>query len=729
MSEARFRGYFENSLVGMAVASPQNVCVECNDRLCEILGYSRAELQQKTMTELTHPADLSLTIESFDRLLRGQVESYVLEKRYLRKDGTIVHAEVSIRGMRKPDGSLDHVLGIIHDITARKQAEAALRDSELRLRLAVSAANIGLWDWDIVTGALYYSPEWKLQLGYADHEIPSTFAEWEKRLHPLDRVSAKQRVEAYLASTEGQYRSEFRLLHKDGSYRWIYAHGDTLRDPAGKPRRMLGCHVDLTDTKHAESTLRSNEARLQEAERIAHLGYLDLDLATHQITWSDQIYRMANVRREDFSPTLESTLAFVHPEDRHAVKESINRAIRAGTGLYLENRIQRLGGEVLYVEANAELIRDAMGKPLRLMGTVLDITERKKAEIALRESEQRFASVFKNSPVGIALTRISDNRLLDVNDSYAAMHGYRRTELIGRTPIEAGLWVDLQARERMVEKIRAEGRCLNQVIQYGKKNKDTGYLLLSAERIVVAGQECILGLAHDISERMRAEAALQTLSHRLRHAQDEEQRRIARELHDSTAQRLAAVMMNLSMLEDHLPAGDAVAQKLHVESLNLVEQCSREVRTLSYLLHPPLLEQLGLLAALRAYTDGFAKRSGIAVEIFAPDTLPRFSHPIELALFRVAQEGLGNVYRHSGSKQALISLRLSQNSLTLELSDEGHGMSPDVLKAIQQGFLTTGVGIAGMKERLDELGGRLEIESDAEGTTLRATVPIAMAML
>ena len=211
-------------------------------------------------------------------------------------------------------------------------------------------------------------------------------------------------------------------------------------------------------------------------------------------------------------------------------------------------------------------------------------------------------------------------------------------------------------------------------------------------------------------------------AHTLR-LQDEERRRIARELHDTTVQNLAALNMNLAVLERALPTGPPRLRELLADCQALTDRSVQEIRTLSYLLHPPLLEEFDVVQAVRDYADGFGQRSGIRVELDLDESLGRLTSESELALFRVLQESLGNVHRHSGSPVARLRLALEPGVVCLEIADEGRGL-PVGAAAVAH---AVGVGILGMRERLQQLGGRLELGSSLRGVRVRATLPLRQA--
>lgn len=222
----------------------------------------------------------------------------------------------------------------------------------------------------------------------------------------------------------------------------------------------------------------------------------------------------------------------------------------------------------------------------------------------------------------------------------------------------------------------------------------------------------------ELNAREQAEASLRALSVRLLELQDQERRRFSRELHDSLGQYLVGVKMNMTMLSNSVPANALIS-----ESIKLLDQAMTETRTISHLLHPPLLDETGFASAARWYVEGFSKRSGILTSLDMPQDLGRLSSSLELALFRVLQESLTNVHRHSNSHQAEVSVRLSDSQVVLQVRDYGKGIPPDVLDRFRHERAHGGVGLVGMRERINELGGRLEMNSDSHGTQVLATLP------
>ena len=225
----------------------------------------------------------------------------------------------------------------------------------------------------------------------------------------------------------------------------------------------------------------------------------------------------------------------------------------------------------------------------------------------------------------------------------------------------------------------------------------------------------------ELQAREHAEVSLRTLAARLLRIQDEERRRFSRELHDSIGQYLAAVKMNLALVRKAAPGNPALA-----EATDLLDKASGETRTLSYLLHPPLLDEAGLPSAVKWYVEGFARRSGVQIHTDFANDLGRLPNQIEIALFRVIQEALTNIHRHAHADSAEILISRSNSSVSLRIRDFGKGMSSRTLERFRENSGPTGVGLAGMRERIAELGGHLHLNSDPTGTSIEVSVPTAL---
>lgn len=234
----------------------------------------------------------------------------------------------------------------------------------------------------------------------------------------------------------------------------------------------------------------------------------------------------------------------------------------------------------------------------------------------------------------------------------------------------------------------------------------------------------VLEINRDITSRKDAEEALRNLSGRLLQLQDEERRRIARELHDSTGQSLAALVIHLSAVSARITEIDSTAAEMLREAIDLSQKASDETRTLSYLLYPPTLDHAGLRSALEWYIDGFTQRSKVKVDLDVSIGQERLAEIVERTLFRIVQESLTNIFRHSGSNTASVRITRGSGIVRLEVADNGKGIPDDVLAALNSSGGQLGVGIRGMRERIRQLGGWLQVKSRPDGTTIISSLPV-----
>ncbi len=354
------------------------------------------------------------------------------------------------------------------------------------------------------------------------------------------------------------------------------------------------------------------------------------------------------------------------------------------------------------------------------------IVSGEKQRIAVQESKGRLAAIVDTSEDAI-LSKTLDGTVLTWNHGAEKLYGYKAEEMIGKSIYTI---IPFECKQEMTDILHAlrEGKTVEHLETKRLRrdgtqiNVDVTVSPLKDEAGKVIGASAI---TRDVTVRKRMEDSLRQLSARILSAQDEERRRIARDIHDSTVQKLALLSMNLSRV--HGLASDQQKLMATVQSAqDLAVQCAQELRLLSYLLHPPMLEELGLASALRIYAEGFSQRSGVVLDLDIEPEFARLPHEMEIALFRVAQESLSNILRHSGSQRAKIRL-FSNEGIDLAIMDEGKGFGGGNGSAEAQD-VQMGVGILGMTERMKQLGGTLTIDSGPTGTTVNAHLPYARRM-
>jgi PAS domain S-box-containing protein len=451
----------------------------------------------------------------------------------------------------------------------------------------------------------------------------------------------------------------------------------------------------------------------------------------------------------------DGTILYCNPRFAEMIKIPIERIIGRSIGRFVAradkqklasliegSQKERLTAEIslkstkgTFVHSHFSLVPLELDGLQSICGVVTDLT----GVIAAREASLRLEDTLMERERLLSLinTNVSDliwlmvvepknrYRCVAVSGSYIAVTGLREDQVVGKWLREI---LPAAPFNFSLAKYQEAIRAGETIVYEESADVPAGHIVLETRLTPIFDprENCtyLLGVSRDATERKRTEEQLRQLSACLLEAQDQERRRIARELHDSTAHDLAAIAINLSRLEECAEL-DEGARKCLADTVSLAKQSSGEIRNLSYLLHPPLLDERGLDSALRWYTDGFAQRSGIATELDMPAKIGRLPQEIETALFRIVQEGLTNIHRHSSSPTARIRLLRSSAGLVLEVQDEGHGMPRDTFKETRGTIEGMGVGIAGMRERLRQLGGRLEIDTNSHGTIVRATLPLS----
>jgi PAS domain S-box-containing protein len=403
------------------------------------------------------------------------------------------------------------------------------------------------------------------------------------------------------------------------------------------------------------------------------------------------------------------------------------RVLRTGRGVYdVLIGLPRPRGQRTWITASAEPLRGKPREaPAAVVTTLADVSRRVSADEALRENEERYRMIFVDSGDAIVLAD-PEGALVEMNPAARRLLGFTGR---GATLLSALDFLSPATAELLEKELLGAGRVRDFEVALRRRDGQVLQCLVTAvaRRAEDGSLRGFQAIVRDVTERRAAEQALRELSGRILRIQDEERRRIARDLHDSTAQVLTALSLNLALIEGPDSIMSPRARGLLADSNALAAQCAQEIRSASYLLHPPLLEEAGVPAALRWYCEGAAGRTGLQVVMQISPNLGRLPVELETTLFRIAQESLSNIHRHSGSNVARIILSRGHKRVRLTVRDAGRGIPAERLALLNLAPASLGLGIAGMRERVRELGGRFAVLSSPAGTTIRVALPVPLS--
>ena len=573
-----FRDIFNASPVGIAVENLEGQPLFVNPALCSMLGFSEEELRSKHCVQFSPPEDAEKDWDLFQQLRTGSIDHYQIEKRYFRRNGSLMWGRLSISLLNSLPSPL--VFAIVEDITEERTAEEA----RFRHSAIVESSDDAIVSKNldgIITG---WNAAARRIFGYTEAEavgqhitilIPPELLDEEKKI--LDRLRAGDRIEHY------------------------------------------------------------------EAIRVTKAG-----------------------KRVDMSLS-------IFP------------------------------------------IYDSSGRIVSISKIARDITDQKRHEEALKKSEEKFAKAFRESPMALTLTSAKDHRYLDVNATFERITGWRRDEVIGRTPFDISIWVNPAQRIEFVNRLLAKGAIRDFEVCYRCKDRTERVGLGSAELIEIGNEPCVLSVIADITERKRAEEALSVMTRKFIEAQEQERARIGRELHDDINQRLAMLAIELEQLQENPCEIRSRVEELRKQTTEI----SNDVQALSHELHASKLEYFGAVAGIKSWCKEFGERQGIQIEFKSSEVQTSVAPDIGLCLFRVLQEALHNASKHSGVRRIEVQLREDAGEIHLVVSDLGRGF--DLETATQ----ARGLGLTSMQERVRLINGIIEIQSKPMGgTTVHVRVPL-----
>jgi PAS domain S-box-containing protein len=682
-----------------------------------------------------------------------------------RDNGALQCFEWQINRIPLPDGRYG-VVCYFRDISHIVRAREAIKESEQRLRVATEAAELGIWMWHFDQDHVAWENDRPYEIfGRTAGEGPISAAEFRaKFVHHADLPAFEQAL-SHALQTGSRFFFQGRIRRKDGNVGWVELTGHLECNPKGAPWRMLGTMLDITPRKQAEELERKQRERFDLVAEASQVGFWFCDLPFDKLIWDHKVKEHFWLR-SDAEVTIGTFYERLHPDDRECTRQAMEESMVNDTRYDVEYRTVSPDGRQKWIRAMGRTFYDALGKPTRFDGLTLDITERKRIEERERQmtaeavaANAKFRAVFEQTTVFAGIMTL-DGTMIDANRLCLDACGYRDEEVLGRPFWECGWWRIIPESR---EKIRAatpqvaKGVPYRETLRYSWADGSehivdfalypirdhegqilflhpTGVDITELKRAEENYKKLAETLDAEVRERtrelefrnadvVRQSQQLRDLSVRLLQVQDEERRRIARELHDSAGQLLTALGMNLARVAQHARQDGFTLVKEAEDSQHLVQQLNQEIRTMSYLLHPPLLDETGLAEAVRWYIQGLSERNGLEIKLNVTEDFGRLSREMELVMFRLVQECLTNIHRHSGSRSAVIHMARHSDEVSLEVQDQGKGISPERLAEIQA--KGSGVGMTGMRERVRPFGGNMTIESNGQGTIISFTLPVS----
>ncbi len=728
-SEEKFAKAFQFNPAPMLINDSKGRYTEVNQAFIQKLGYSQEEIAGHTAAELDifmEPEQIKRAHEIFRK--DGRLRDFEIALR--TRSGEIINGVFFSESLRLNKNPI--ILSVMNDITERKRAEDELRESNqlLEKTLASLKEAVFIIDWDtrLITNCNPVATE---MFGYGREEILGRSIDF---LHVDPETLAEFRKQLYKAMEEKGFFNafEFHMKHKDGTVFSTEHSVTALFDEHGKQISWVSVIRNITERKKAELELRESEAQYRLlAENMSDTVWL-MNMNLQTIYISPSVTRLRGY-------TLDEINAI--PLDQQMTPDSMNRAMllftealspenlgspNPRTTFQLELEFYKKDGTKFWSENTFTLIRDENGQPINILGSGRDITERKKADIKLHESEEKYHGLIDLLPIGVGIHQ--KGRIVLLNPTGAKLMGAKsQEELLGASVMDF-LHPDYrELAQARISKSVAKGLIAGQEEEKFIRRDGTSFdAQVTALPFGMGSEASMLVVFDDITERKQAQEAIvlqnqriQEVSRLLVEVQEREKHLLAAELHDDLGQSLTSLKL---MLELASTTRSSVTRKKELEKVReLVSELMRKVRNLSLDLRPAMLDDFGLFAALRWLFERFQSQTGIAVRCnFDPDSKQRFDPAVETAAFRLIQEALTNVARHASVQEAQVRLTIG-NTLSVEIADQGPGF--DYAEKASQ--VTGSRGVAGMQERARLLGGRVDILSGkGSGTRVLAEIPL-----
>jgi PAS domain S-box-containing protein len=747
-SEERLRAYFEQASVGMAVSDANGRFLQVNPKLCEITGYSEAELLSLTYAQITHPDDVDRNVDVLGDLWAGRRPWVEFEKRYVRPDGGVVWVQVTCSVVHDAAGQPANAIAMIQDISARRLAEAQLRTAEERYRRLVEQLPLVVYidALDETSSAIYMSPKAEEMFGYPVEEWLTDREMFPRVLHPDDRERVLRLVEADGESDDDvTFDTEYRVIAKDGRVVWVQDRAILVRDEGGKPLYAQGYMLDITGRRETEERLREAEERQRMLiEQLPAIVYAcEPGPGGRWLYVSPQIESILGVSPEEWLASDGPFSSHLHPDDRERVAAEEAEGVVDGS-ISSEYRLVTADSRVVWFHDQAAVVRDADGRPRQLFGFMLDVTERKEAdqELQLRENAMEQAS----SGIVIADAQAPDLPIIYANQAFARMTGYPIAQVVGRN---CRFLQGPDTGQAAVEEVRvalAEGRDCNVTLLNYRRDGTPFWneLSLSPVRDAQGRTTHFVGIQTDITAIKEAEAEIQRQNERLRELdrlKDEFVALVSHELRTPLTSILGYLELvtereagELSEEQDrYLSVVARNAQRLQrlVGDLLLVAQIDAGRLEL----HPTVVDLADLAAECIEAAAPAAGEHGVRLALDAQDVPLVWGDRARLG--QLLDNLISNAVKFTpGGGQVDVRVGRENGTVLLSVADTGIGIPEEersrlferffrTSNATRQAIQGTGLGLAITKAIAESHGGSVQVESaEGVGSTFVVELPV-----
>lgn len=697
-TEAFYRGITEKSSEGIAVLSRDSNVRYISASGTAMIGFTEGDILGQNRTDLVHPDDAETFTRTYSEL--RPEESVTLEYRIKKKDGDYFWNESRFTNLLDNPAVNGYVVNY-RDISERKHAEEALKQTEAFYRAITEKSNEGVFIFDRDRVIRYRNASGMAIMGFTDEELLGR--ERLDLIHPHD-VERVLHAYSQLRPNES-VTLEYRLKRKDGDWFWNESLITNLLDNPAVNGYVVN-YRDISERKGAEEKLQQTEAFYRAITEKSYEGITVIDKASKVLYRSTANITMSGYQNEEL--TEENVAQFTHPEDRERIIETIQK-LSPNESRLIEFRFKLAQGEWRWLEARLTNLLDLPAVNGYVINT-RDISDRKHAEEHIKQAEAFYRAITEKSDEGIM---VFDKDLIIKYRSPSQLHvtAFPYDDMVGRNRTDLIHPDDLKEFLQALPQLKPGQTLLN---TFRMQNKDGAWDWFESRVTNLLEHPAVGGYVsnyYTINERKRAEDAQRELSRRLLTVQEEERRSLARELHDEIGQSLTAIKVSLQ-----------TAQRLQTpetinNALSITDQILSQVRELSLNLHPRLLEDLGLIAAVRWYAIQQGERNDLEVELKLEVEEAKIPAELKISMYRIVQEGLTNIIRHSRARHVCISLTEQVNEILLSIEDDGVGFEPT-----RQ--VKSSLGLISMRERTELHGGHLELRSGVgQGTDVLVTFP------